>query len=500
LTLPLEMGKKLLGVLDMESEQLNAFREDDVPFLQLLADQVATAIQNASLYESEKSRRRLVETLYNIARALSSSLNPAEVLNQILEHLSEIVSFDRAAVMLRAEDELEIAVARGFPPNYQRIRVSIRENDVFQEICHTQRPLPIADVLERPDWQQVSSLPQARAWLGVPLIYRDEVFGMLSLTRHTPDAYNADEVALAATFAGQAAIALNNARLYDQITRFNQDLESLVRQRTEALQTAYNHLERLDRAKSDFINIASHEFRTPVTVVHGYIQMLLSEPAVQDDPQQLYMLKGIETGANRLTEIVESLLDVAKIDNRELYLYPAPLSVASIVEVACSGLKNAMIERKHSLLIEPSLRELPAIEADPEALRKVFYQLVINAIKYTPDSGKITISGRALAPGEAQMAEGGVEIVVSDTGIGIDPQVNELIFRKFFQTGEVALHSTGKTKFKGGGPGLGLAIALGIVEAHGGRLWAESAGHDEIECPGSHFHVVLPLRQQPPGG
>ena len=500
LTLPLEMGKNLLGVLDMESEQVGAFREDDVPFLQLLADQAATAIQNASLYEGEKARRRLVETLYDIARALSGSLNPAEVLDQILEHINEIVSYHRASVMLRTGEELEIAAARGFPPDYQNIRVPIHEGDVFQEISRTQRPLPIADVLERPDWQQVSGLPQARAWLGLPLVHRDEVFGMLSLTRQTPDAYTPDEVSLAAAFAGQAAIALNNARLYEQITRFNQDLESLVRQRTEALQTAYNHLERLDRAKSDFISIASHEFRTPITVLDGYIQMLLEEPDLQRNPQHFHMLKGIESGANRLSEIVESLLDIAKIDNRELYLYPEPLSSASLIELACSGLKDAFTERKHTLRIEPSLRDLPAIEADPEALRKVFYHLLTNAIKYTPDGGTITISGRALAPGEEQVTEGGVEIVVSDTGIGIDPQVNELIFRKFFQTGEVSLHSTGKTKFKGGGPGLGLAIALGIVEAHGGRLWVESPGHDEVKCPGSHFHVVLPLRQQPPGG
>lgn len=86
-------------------------------------------------------------------------------------------------------------------------------------------------------------------------------------------------------------------------------------------------------------------------------------------------------------------------------------------------------------------------------------------------------------------------MVVSDTGIGIDPRYQDLIFTKFYQTGEVALHSSGKTKFKGGGPGLGLAIARGIVQAHGGQIWVESPGYDEVKCPGSHFHVALPLHQ-----
>jgi len=138
---------------------------------------------------------------------------------------------------------------------------------------------------------------------------------------------------------------------------------------------------------------------------------------------------------------------------------------------------------------------LPEIEADLEALRKVFYHLIGNAIKYTPDGGALAISGQAL-PGQADLPDGGVEIVISDTGIGIDPRFHELIFRKFYQTGQIALHSTSKTKFKGGGPGLGLAIVQGIVEAHGGRVWVASTGYDEQGCPGSQFHVVLPLRQR----
>jgi len=119
---------------------------------------------------------------------------------------------------------------------------------------------------------------------------------------------------------------------------------------------------------------------------------------------------------------------------------------------------------------------------------------VINAIKYTPDGGKINITGLTVSPGQMNLPDGGVEVIVADTGIGIAPEYLDLIFTKFYQTGELALHSTGRTKFKGAGPGLGLAIARGIVEAHRGKIWAESPGHDEDKCPGSQFHVVLPLR------
>jgi signal transduction histidine kinase len=142
------------------------------------------------------------------------------------------------------------------------------------------------------------------------------------------------------------------------------------------------------------------------------------------------------------------------------------------------------------------MEDLPLIQGDPEALKKVFYHLISNAIKYTPDGGKIVVSGFLKEHGDPKFPPGGVEIILSDTGIGIDPRFKDLIFTKFYQTGELALHSSGKTKFKGGGPGLGLAIVRGIVEAHGGKVWAESSGYDEENMPGSHFHVVLPAQSK----
>jgi len=496
LALPLEMGQTLLGVLDMESEKLAAFKEDDVPFMQLLADQVATALHNASLYQREKNRRRLAENLSQIGRTLSGTLDLAQVFNLILENLSEIVDFDRAGILLRqAESATLIMVAsRGFPSGMDRVIVPIRDGDVFEEICRTQQPLSVPDVLmDRPRWMQFTELTSARAWLGLPLIYTNDVLGMLSLARETPTAYKPDEITLAATFASQAAIALHNAHLYDQITRFNQGLETLVQQRTDDLQKAFEQLERLDRAKSDFIGIASHELRTPLTLLKGYTQMLVEHPEIRHNEQLLGMVTGIQTGSARLHEIVESILDVAKIDNSELRLHHQPVFLTRLIEAVCDSLKKYADER--SITIRKNIPEdIPAIQADVDGLRKVYYHLIVNAIKYTPDGGTITISGRNLKPHELGMPHGGIETVVSDTGIGIAPQMRDLIFVKFYQTGDLAFHSSGKTKFKGGGPGLGLAIAKGIITAHGGLIWVESPGFDEVACPGSQFHVVLPFQ------
>jgi signal transduction histidine kinase len=286
------------------------------------------------------------------------------------------------------------------------------------------------------------------------------------------------------------AIAIQNARLYDEIHHLNRDLESLVGQRTEALQTAYNQLERLDRTKSDFISISSHELRTPLTLMRGYSQMLLDEREINQNDYLKQMVNGIQAGAIRLHEIVDSMLDVAKIDSRVLELQLGPVSIPTLLKYIHEGQKEALNQRMLTLTMD--FEELPQIEADQEGLQKVFTNLVVNAIKFTPDGGRITITGRVLSPGTYELVEGGVEVIVSDTGIGIDPSAQVLIFRKFYQIGDVSLHSSGKTKFKGGGPGLGLAIAKGVVDAHGGLIWVESPGYDEQACPGSHFHVVLP--------
>jgi signal transduction histidine kinase len=128
--------------------------------------------------------------------------------------------------------------------------------------------------------------------------------------------------------------------------------------------------------------------------------------------------------------------------------------------------------------------------ADPERLYQVYRNILSNAFKYTPDGGRIVIDGRLLP--------GFVEVTITDTGIGIDPVEHLRIFEKFGRLGNVSLHSSGKTKFKGGGPGLGLPIAKGIIEAHGGTIWVESEGYSEEKCPGATFHTLLPIRKEPP--
>jgi signal transduction histidine kinase len=496
IALPLEMGGQLLGVLDIHSDRAHRFAEEDVPVLQLLANEVAIAIQNASLYKAERARRRLAETLYDIGQALSGTLQLDEVLNLILQYLKDIVPYDRGAVLMRQGDVLGFTAAQGFPADVDplTLTVAIEGNDVYQDIVQTREPLAIPDISRRPDWNYTPELPPAQSWLGVPLIRSGEVFGMLSLVREAPDPYTEEEVTLAGAFAGQAAIALENAQLYEQITRFNRELEQKVAERTRELQEAYARLERLDRAKSDFITVTSHELRTPLTVLRGYSSMLMKDDTIKENPFHHRMVSSIHTGTMRMYEIVNTMLDMVKIDSGALKLYPEPFSVAWLLDNVVESFRTALKQRNLEL-VKHELATLGEIQADMDGLKKVFQNLIGNAIKYTPDGGVITISGRRLSASASKLGQEAVEIVVRDTGIGIDPSAQELIFEKFYQTGEVSLHSSGKTQFKAGGPGLGLAIVQGIVEAHRGKIWVESPGHDEETCPGSTFYVQMPVRQ-----
>jgi signal transduction histidine kinase len=491
--LPLETGRQILGVLDIQSDRIGMFNEDYVPFLQMLADQVAIAIQNASLFQVEQNRRRFAETLYSIGKLFSNTLKQDEVLKFILTHLKDILPHDRAAILLLNENKINAAAVTNYK-NTIKDSIPLKEIPHLEDIYKTQKTLHIPDTSLKENWKDWDNSNSARSWLGLPLIRSNDVIGILTITREIYNPFNQEEITLSASYASQSTVALQNAQLYEQINQVNHDLERIVKKRTEDLQAAYNQLERLDRTKSDFISVASHELRTPITVLSGYCQMLLEDPEIDKNSLHKQIVLGMHTGTNRLNEIVSSLLDIAKIDSRALQLHTSPVIIASLIDHVCSGLKKALDERKQNLIVE-DLRGLPAVQADLEALRKVFYHLIVNAIKYTPDNGTITISGSYIGEDDHPHGEGAVEIVVSDTGIGIDQEAQNLIFTKFYQTGEVASHSSGKVKFKGGGPGLGLAIAQGIIKAHGGRIWVESRGYDEETYPGSKFHIVLPLHQ-----
>ena len=451
-----------------------------------------TAAENAKLYSSEQTRRQAAEGLTKSARQLSSLGTVTKVPQQILAQLSQLIPNDRCALFLEDVNGIPRLFAHaGFPANapVETLAYTISDANVYHLIARQFETMVIGDIKNVQGWKQPDWAPEDRAWLGIPLYAKNKVTGMLTLSRSAPASFNQDDVLLANTFAIQASIALENARLYDDLNRFNQMMERMVEQRVEELNNAYQTLEKLDKNKSDFIQVAAHELRTPLTVIKGYMSMIKSSPAVQNDSSLAQVMDGVIQGTNRLHQIVNSMLDVARLENQIIKPHLESVSLGPILRLVCKGYVEDLKQRQIKLELDPDINSAPPLLADSELLKKALDNIIVNAIKFTPDGGSIFINARSTqVDGRGEFCE----IRIRDTGIGIDPANHTIVFEKLYQLGKVELHSSGHTKFKGGGPGLGLAIAAGIVKSHKGNIWVESPGYDEEKLPGSTFIIQIP--------
>lgn len=266
------------------------------------------------------------------------------------------------------------------------------------------------------------------------------------------------------------------------------EMETRVAHISDDLNKTQEKLQELDRNKSSFISVAAHELKTPLTLIEGYTTMMVDMADQSSESPISGLLKGVNTGILRLRQIIDDMIDVSLIDNNLLTLNFQPVWISHLLNLLGNELKKPCASRKQNLVINKFDGSDMMIFGDSERLYQALNNVASNAIKYTPDGGTITINGRLLP--------GFVEITVVDTGIGISAENQATIFEKFGQLGRTDLHSSGKTKFKGGGPGLGLPITRGIIEAHGGTIWVESEGYDEVKLNGSTFHILFPSRTE----
>ena len=453
-----------------------------------------TAAENADLYSSEQSRRRAAEALTKTFRQLSSLSTEAEVPQQIVAQLAQITPSDRLALFMADINGVpRIRGHLGFPEDapMHDLQYATGNTNVYQAIAKKGETLVFTDLNSVQDWTQPDWLPVDGTWVGIPLFAKNRVVGMLTMSRKRAMAFTQDDILLASTFGTQASIALENAKLYDDLNRFNQMMERMVEQRVDELNKALARLEKMDKNKSDFIQVAAHELRTPLTVIKGYMGMIKSAPAVKENNTLVMAMDGVLQGTDRLHQVVNSMLDVARLESEVVTPHLETVMIGPLLRLLIKDYVEDLKARQLTLEIDPQINTAPMLRADSELLKKALDNVIVNAIKFTPDGGRIDISATVVDAGGRR---GEVcEIRVKDTGIGIDPKDHEIIFEKLYQVGKVELHSSGRTKFKGGGPGLGLAIAAGIVKAHQGKIWVESVGHDEVKLPGSTFFIQIPL-------
>jgi PAS domain S-box-containing protein len=343
--------------------------------------------------------------------------------------------------------------------------------EFFGYAAEEMRDLPITKLLLLLD---INNIPR------IHRLFRDAIEGHHSVEEITFRKKNSDEIIgrmnLSSVRSGDESLV---QAIFRDITKEKEILENLSRSAAD--------LARLNKMKDSFLGLASHELKTPLTVIMGYTELILTDMAEVVDPTVKEMVQNISNASLRLDSIVKDMVDVSMIDEQRLQLQLKEVDINALLETTAAELR----------------------------LIQLFSNVLGNAIKFTPDSGTITVTTSAkylsrphtphehevhlvgATPRESQLY---VEVIIHDTGIGIDREEQVKIFDKFYEAGNIAEHSSGKVAFKAKGAGLGLAIAKGIVDVHGGDIWVESAGYNPEQFPGSAFHILLPVSPVPNGG
>lgn len=308
----------------------------------------------------------------------------------------------------------------------------------------------------------------------MPLKIKDKIIGLIILgKKESGDIYDEEDFRVLEIVCTQAAMAIENAFLYRETVDFNVRLASEVEKATYDLREANKKLLKLDEAKSEFISIASHQLRTPLTVIKGYISMMLEGNFGNLTPQESVSLKKVYESNERLIRLVENLLNISRIESGRLQFMFEEMYLEDLVKSVFDELATHAESKGLKFTLKAPKRKLPMVKIDEEKLRQVIMNLTDNSIKYT-NKGSVTVS--------IKQVKNGIEFCVSDSGIGVSSDDLPNLFKKFSRgTGTSLVHTEGT--------GLGLYVAKQMIDAHKGKIWAESKG----EGKGSRFCFSLPV-------
>jgi PAS domain S-box-containing protein len=309
------------------------------------------------------------------------------------------------------------------------------------------------------------------------------------------------------------SVILGKATISVVVSKSNRLIQIVIRDATKEeeirrnLERTATEMERLNQMKNSFLGLASHELKTPLTIIMGYVELLLSEREEPFDDDTLGLISHISKAGDRLSEIVRDMVDISLIDGRTIDLVSQDVDVNILVQRAVDKAEPHVKQRDQNLKLELS-SDLPLVKCDVDRMIQALGNILGNAIKFTPDSGTIIIQTKLVhtprkpekfssggIDGTCNLSNGQipyVEISICDKGVGIAEAEQDAVFDKFHEVGALEEHSSGKVAFQSRGAGLGLSIVKGIVDLHGGAVWVESPGFDADRMPGSTFYVLLP--------
>ena len=473
LAVPLMIGKRPVGALGLFNKTGGEkFIAADAEMASAIASQAAVAIENARLFEETEERLRVQRELNHVAISITSGLELGHILSEVARHAAGMVNADAAMIALLDEENEVITFPYAYNLPQELCRTTRRPGEgVAGEVIRKCEPCIVNDYAKsarsHPDFVAAG----VTAVASVPLMMAARCIGAIGvMDRGHGREFTEDDVNILTIVSRQAAVAVENARLYEELSRSAQKLELRVKERTEALSRMYQESKRkgreleeanlrlleVDRLKSEFLANMSHELRTPLNSIIGFSKLILDGLDGEVNAEQQSDLEIVQANGQELLRLIDDLLNLAKIEAGRVNLKIEETSPKELVENTVMSMRPIAKEKK--LTLAYSLPEgLESIKLDAGKIRQVLLNLIGNAIKFS-EAGRIDVA--------IEQTPHKTVFSVKDTGVGISPDQMEAIFERFYQA------TPGMANLAG--VGLGLTISKRFVEMHGGRIWVES--------------------------
>jgi signal transduction histidine kinase len=463
LTVPIRREEQVIGVVTVESPELHGFDEDDLAFIQHLADHAALAIVNARLYQETQRRLKELSLLFDASAALATSQDADLMLQTIAQQLTTALALDGCAISLwdREQDALVTLLDCSANPALWESEEAgtahpLDQVPISQQVLIDRQPRVVQanDAQVGPAERQWMAERGVLSLLIVPLVASDRAIGLLELIQcRQQREFTPSEARLCQIVASQAAAALENARLYEGVQDANV-------------------------AKSEFIDFVAHELKQPMTAMQGYARMLTMGIGGQLTDVQQEFVQVINSNIDRMAKLVNNLLDISRLEAGRTRLKLTPVHLQEVVEEVIAAARTEIERRQHTLTVEIP-HGLPPVLGDRDRLVQITTNLLSNAYKYTPNGGNIQIS---IGAHDCDGARPGYLLVsVRDTGIGMSPKDLLRLEEKFFRGDHDLVRAQP-------GSGLGVSISRSLVDLHGGEFAVESE-----PGRGSTFRFTVPI-------